>query len=79
MIAPTRDDDADSPTCEVGAIYVEPDAWRTGVGRALLGAALEEIGAGDWDDVTLWVFAKNDAALAFYRVRVCAGRSRDVA
>jgi GNAT superfamily N-acetyltransferase len=67
VIAPSRDDDADSRTCEVAAIYVEPSRWRDGVGSMLLGAALKQVGAAACDHVTLWVFAANDAALAFYR------------
>lgn len=67
VIAPSRDDDADSRTCEVAAIYVEPRRWRDGVGSMLLEAALKEVDAAAWDHVMLWVFAANDAALAFYR------------
>lgn len=66
MIAPSRDDDAGGGTCEVAAIYVEPERWRTGVGSMLLVAALRELD-GSWDEVTLWVFADNAGALAFYR------------
>lgn len=66
MIAPSRDDDAGAETCEAAAIYVEPELWRMGVGGALLVAALRELD-GSWDEVTLWVFADNARALAFYR------------
>lgn len=67
MLAPSRDEDAGARTCEVAAIYVEPDLWRKGVGSALLVTALQEAGAAGWDDVTLWMFAANEDALAFYR------------
>lgn len=67
VIAPSRDDDASSGTCEVAAIYVEPGLWRKGVGTALLDDALQQLRAAAWDHVTLWVFAENAAALAFYR------------
>jgi GNAT superfamily N-acetyltransferase len=63
---PSRDEDADEQTAEVSALYVEPGRWRTGLGTALLEAALadaRERGAGE---ATLWVFARNEGARAFY-------------
>lgn len=67
IIAPSRDDDAGERTCEVAAVYVDPDHWRAGIGRKLLVAALREVAAAGAEDATLWVFAENHAALAFYR------------
>lgn len=64
--APSRDDDAGDRTCEVGAIYVEPGVWRTGVGRALLNTALRRVRGEGWEDATLWVLSENHAARAFY-------------
>ena len=63
---PSRDEDADPDVAEIGAIYVDPDHWRVGVGAALMEAALEHLGSGDWREVTLWVLEDNDAAIAFY-------------
>lgn len=48
VAAPSRDDDAEDGVAESGAIYVEPDVWRTGVGRALMDVALGELRADDW-------------------------------
>lgn len=67
IIAPSRDDDAGERTSEVAAVYVDPDHSRTGIGSELLAAALREVAAAGANDVTLWVFAENHAALAFYR------------
>ncbi|MDX6679505.1 MAG: hypothetical protein QOE31_3557 [Solirubrobacteraceae bacterium] len=67
VIAPSRDDDADATTCEVAAIYVAPESWRRGVGRALLGAALHDAREDGRQQATLWVFAANHAARAFYQ------------
>lgn len=67
VIAPSRDDDAGVGTCEVAAIYVDPGHWRKGIGSALLVTALHQLGAARWDDVTLWVLAQNEGAIAFYR------------
>jgi GNAT superfamily N-acetyltransferase len=67
MTTPSRDDDdAAETTCEVAAIYVAPQAWRTGVGYALLATALHDVRQDSWHEVTLWVFSANAGAVAFY-------------
>lgn len=66
LAMPSRDEDADGRTAEIAAIYVDPQLWRTGVGSALLGAGLDELRQGGWRHVTLWVFAQNASARAFY-------------
>jgi GNAT superfamily N-acetyltransferase len=50
---------------EVYAIYVDPDAWARGVGRALLEQAEAEL-ARRWDVASLWVLEENDRARRFY-------------
>lgn len=62
----SRDADADDETAEIGALYVDPDNWRRGVGTALLTSALEELSQAGLHDVVLWVLPENRAALAFY-------------
>lgn len=66
MAIPGRDDDAGEATCEVAAIYVEPTVWRAGIGNALLDRALRTAQDAGWCEVTLWVFAANTIARAFY-------------
>lgn len=66
MATPSRDDDAAETTCEVTAIYVAPQAWRTGIGNSLLATALHDVRQDGWHEVTLWVFAANAGAVAFY-------------
>jgi L-amino acid N-acyltransferase YncA len=66
VATPSRDHDATESTAEVAAIYVAPDCWRSGVGSALLDAALGRLREEGWDEVTLWVFAENDQARSFY-------------
>jgi ribosomal protein S18 acetylase RimI-like enzyme len=66
VILPSRDDDAGERTGEVAAVYVDPDDWRAGVGRALLEASLSLLRQQAWDDATLWVLASNERARAFY-------------
>jgi ribosomal protein S18 acetylase RimI-like enzyme len=62
---PHRDDDLDPDVGEVYAIYVHPDAWSTGAGRALMAAALEALGSRP---VVLWVLTVNDRARRFYEL-----------
>jgi ribosomal protein S18 acetylase RimI-like enzyme len=49
---------------EILAIYVDPDRWRSGVGGALMRAALQEL---EQPEVRLWVLAENKQAQGFYR------------
>lgn len=64
--APSRDEDADSSTAEIGSIYVLPDVWRSGAGRALMDVALRDLRACGWRSVTLWLLAGNRRARDFY-------------
>jgi ribosomal protein S18 acetylase RimI-like enzyme len=62
----SRDADAEPNTAEVSAIYVHPEKWRMGMGRALLSASLEEVRRREFDRVTLWVLEANGRARSFY-------------
>jgi GNAT superfamily N-acetyltransferase len=66
MVLASRDEDAGPATCELAALYVDPDRWRLGIGRELLGAAVDAAQKEDCNEVTAWVLYANDAALAFY-------------
>ncbi len=59
-----RDEDVPAGTAEIYAIYVHPDAFSTGAGRALMDAALADL--GDEVPVVLWVLTANDRARRFY-------------
>jgi ribosomal protein S18 acetylase RimI-like enzyme len=50
---------------ELYAIYVDPAAWSTGAGRALIERAEERL-AADYEAATLWVLEDNPRARAFY-------------
>jgi ribosomal protein S18 acetylase RimI-like enzyme len=66
VATPGRDDDAGDGVAEIAAINVDPDVWRTGVGRALIDVALEDLRANGWRWVTLWVLTENQRAREFY-------------
>jgi GNAT superfamily N-acetyltransferase len=49
---------------ELYALYVVPDWWSTGIGRALIAHVLEEL--SPYPVVTLWVLERNARARRFY-------------
>jgi len=59
---PSRDEDE---LGELYAIYVDPDAWSTGAGRALLAAAEGALAVG-YGAALLWVLDDNPRARRFY-------------
>jgi ribosomal protein S18 acetylase RimI-like enzyme len=63
---PSRDEDAGEGTAEIAALYVDPDHWRTGTGRALITATLRDLAECSWREVTLWVLEANDGGRSFY-------------
>jgi ribosomal protein S18 acetylase RimI-like enzyme len=62
-VGSSRDEDADG---ELYAIYVDPDHWRTGIGRDLIRAGEERLRELGHTDVVLWVFEDNLQACRFY-------------
>jgi len=62
----SRDPDAGAAAGEVRTLFVAPRSWRTGVGRALLDAALEDLRERGYSEATVWSFADNQRANAFY-------------
>jgi GNAT superfamily N-acetyltransferase len=65
MVGPSRDERS---TGELYALYVDPDRWGTGVGRALINAAREELVNRGFQAASLWVLAGNERAERFYRL-----------
>jgi ribosomal protein S18 acetylase RimI-like enzyme len=61
-----RDPDAPPGSGEVRGLNVHPDAWRSGVGRALLERALALLVEEGYEEATLWSFDENERANAFY-------------
>jgi GNAT superfamily N-acetyltransferase len=49
------------------ALYVDPDHWDRGVGRALLEDARARLAKHGFGQARLWVFAGNDRAERFYQ------------
>jgi ribosomal protein S18 acetylase RimI-like enzyme len=53
-------------TGEVAALYIDPEHWRSGAGRALLTACIERSRQRGDRALTLWVLSSNAAARRFY-------------
>jgi GNAT superfamily N-acetyltransferase len=62
----SRDVGAAPDVAELYAIYLEPDAAGTGVGRALCAHAMDRVTAAGFRRATLWVLAANARARGFY-------------
>jgi GNAT superfamily N-acetyltransferase len=63
---PARDDDLPPQTGEVYAIYVDPEAWSTGLGRRLFAAAVDDLVGRGFVGLVLWVLTDNARARRFY-------------
>ena len=63
---PPRDEDVPLSAAEVYAIYVLPEMWRGGAGRALLATAVDDWRRRGADAMVLWVLEANSAGRAFY-------------
>lgn len=54
---------------EVYALYVDPDRWRHGIGRALLSSARASLAGWGFAGAVLWVLVGNCRADHFYRAQ----------
>lgn len=48
------------------ALYVDPDHWQRGIGRALIARGRAELAARGHREAVLWVLAGNERAQRFY-------------
>jgi ribosomal protein S18 acetylase RimI-like enzyme len=65
-IGTSRDPDAPLTTGEVWALYVAPECWRRGAGRALWSRGHAALKTAGFLDATLWVLQHNRQARRFY-------------
>ncbi len=65
----SRDADDAARAGEIWAIYVSPERWRGGIGRALVQHAERALAARGLHACTVWVLERNDPAIAFYRAQ----------
>jgi ribosomal protein S18 acetylase RimI-like enzyme len=65
-VGPARSRDLPPGVGELYAIYVHPTSWDSGVGRALLLEAEDDLRALGYRRAVLWVLGTNRRARAFY-------------
>jgi N-acetylglutamate synthase-like GNAT family acetyltransferase len=65
-VCPCRDP-VDPRLGELDTIAVDPPAWRTGVGRALLAEAVAAVEAHGYAEAVLWTLAAYPLGESFYR------------
>lgn len=53
---------------EIWAINVHPNSWRRGIGRELVGYAVDRLVTGSFSEVTLWTFRDTPRSRSFYEV-----------
>jgi GNAT superfamily N-acetyltransferase len=61
-----RDEGAPPTQGEIWALYVEPERWGTGFGRALLAQALAHLEQRGQPAASLWVLSENHRGRRFY-------------
>jgi L-amino acid N-acyltransferase YncA len=61
-----RDADAAPGTGEVNSIYLAPEAWGRGLGRALLDQAADDLRTRGFAPLILWVIEANARGRRFY-------------
>jgi GNAT superfamily N-acetyltransferase len=64
-VGPSRDDDMIGEG-ELYALYVEPERWGHGLGRALHAAGIDTLGDLGFREAALWVLEANERARRFY-------------
>lgn len=66
-VFPSRDEDLNPDQVgEVGAIYVSPQHWRRGAGRALMARAIDALRSLGFTDAILWTLAASRRSRSFY-------------
>jgi ribosomal protein S18 acetylase RimI-like enzyme len=61
-----RDTAAAANTGEIFALYVAPELWGRGCGRALLSHAVGQLRADGFASTSLWVLTANQRGISFY-------------
>lgn len=62
----SRDLGTEPSVGEIWALNVHPEAWRQGLGRELVGYAVDRLARQSFTEVTLWTFRDTPRSRAFY-------------
>src|SRR4051794_38266647 len=63
---PAHEDDLEPVAYEVRACYVAPNRWRTGIGRRLMAALMDQLNPRHWTHLVLWTARDAVPTNAFY-------------
>ena len=63
---PAHEDDLGSAAYEIRACYVVPSRWRTGIGRHLMAALMNQLNSRHWTHLVLWTARDAIPTNAFY-------------
>jgi GNAT superfamily N-acetyltransferase len=63
---PARDGDLGPEVAELVAIYIDPNRWRQGIGRALMAEAVRRTAAEGYTELSVWTLEQNYPGIAFY-------------
>ncbi|GCL62583.1 GNAT family N-acetyltransferase [Pseudaquabacterium pictum] len=63
----SRSEQSPKATGEIWTLYVDPQYWRCGVGKALMTEALTSLRSSGFENVLVWVLQDNNRAIAFYQ------------
>ena len=66
LAMPSRDRDEPEGVGEIPALYLDPEARRSGIGSRLVEEALAEMRERGYREALLWMLEGNDPANAFY-------------
>ncbi|MGW2161186.1 N-acetyltransferase family protein [Nonomuraea sp. NPDC001699] len=65
-VLPARDGEDGATVAEVATIYLTPESWVRGIGRALMDAVLAALTEAGYQEAVLWVLDTNVRARRFY-------------
>ncbi len=68
VICVSQDADATGEVGEIDAFYTHPSVWGSGVGRALMSAAVKRLGELGFQEATLWTEHRNFRPRRFYEL-----------
>ncbi len=67
-VCPARDADLGPETAELTSLYLLPEAWGRGAGRALMARAVDDMREAGYGSAVLWVLVTNERARRFYEI-----------
>jgi ribosomal protein S18 acetylase RimI-like enzyme len=67
-VGPARDADLGPETAELTSLYLLPEVWGRGAGRALMAGAVDAMRDDGYASAVLWVLVTNERARRFYEI-----------